>query len=389
MRKVISALTALAFALVLATIAAAQGTGRINGEIKDKDGNPWTDITVEIKNADTGQTLTVKTDKSGKFVQLGLRSGIYTITILSPKDNVSYPTKFQVADAQENNFKLDFKQILAENAAAHPDATKAKEEEENKFKNMKVHFDAGVAAMTDSNDLAKQLKTAPAEQKAALQQKRTADCETALTEFSQAEQGVGPKEVGNHAMVLGNLGQAQECAGHFEDASKSFQNAVDLKPQGNYYIGLSTNLAKAAMAQNDPKVTAAKVADASASCEKAVGAGSRGGHELLEERWDRAEQQGSKSGDCAAAKGRASRSKGCSNLVSARRGSFREHGFQAGRREANTDHASGNPGGFSEVYRCSPRWTLFQAVQRIARFAKCAHGRPAYGRRKEEKGLNG
>ncbi len=164
MRKMISAPAALAFALVLATIAAAQGTGRINGEVLDKDGNPWTDITVEIKNADTGQTLTVKTDKSGKFVQLGLRSGIYTITILSPKDNVSYPTKFQVADAQENNFKLNFKQILAENAAAHPDATKAREEEENKFKNMKVHFDAGVAAMTDSNDLAKQLKAAPAEQ---------------------------------------------------------------------------------------------------------------------------------------------------------------------------------------------------------------------------------
>ena len=270
MRKVISALAALALALVLATIAAAQGTGRINGEVLDKDGNPWTDITVEIKNPDTGQTLTVKTDKNGKFVQLGLRSGVYTITILSPKDNVSYPKQFQVADAQENNFKLNFKQVLAENAAAHPDVVKAREEEENKFKNMKVHFDAGVAAMTDSNDLAKQLKAAPAEQKAALQQKRTADCETALTEFSQAEQGVGPKEVGNHAMVWGNLGQAQECAGHFEDASKSFQNAVDLKPQGNYYIGLSTNLAKAAMAQNDPKVTVAKVADASASCEKAA-----------------------------------------------------------------------------------------------------------------------
>lgn len=270
MRKVISILAALAFALVFATIASAQGNGRLNGEIKDKDGNPWVDLTVEIKNPDTGQTLTLKTDKSGKFVQLGLRGGIYTITLLSPKDNISYPTKFQLFDDKENDFKVNFKDVLAEAAAAHPDAAKAKEDEENKYKMMKTHFDAGVAAINDSNDLAKQIKTAPADQKSQLQQKKAADCEKALTEFGQAEQGVGPKEVNNHALVWGNLGQAQECAGHFEDAAKAFQNAVDLKPQANYYAGLATNTAKAAVAQNDPKVTEAKLADASAACEKAT-----------------------------------------------------------------------------------------------------------------------
>jgi tetratricopeptide (TPR) repeat protein len=270
MRKVMRAWGAVALVLAFAGIAAAQGTGRINGEILDKDGKPWADLTVEIKNPDNGQTLTVKTDKNGRFVQLGLRSAIYTITILSPKDNIAFPSKFQVADAQENQFKLNYKEELEKNAAAHPDAVKAKEEEENKFKMMKVHFDAGVAAMNDANDISKQLKTAAGDQKGSLQQKRAAECETALTEFQQSEQGVGPKEVSNHAMVWGNLGQAQECAGHFEDASKSFQNAIDLKPQGNYYAGLSTNLAKAAVAQNDAKVTEAKVADASASCEKAV-----------------------------------------------------------------------------------------------------------------------
>jgi len=270
MRRLTTAWGALALISAFAAIAGAQGTGRLNGEVLDKDAKPWTDVTVEIRNPDNGQTLTVKTDKDGKFVQLGLRSGIYTITILSAKDNVSYPTKFQVIDGQENNFKLNYQQVLAESAAAHPDAAKVREEEENKFKMMKTHFDAGVTAMTDANDLTKQLKTASADQKSALQQKRTSNCETAVTEFTQAEQGVGPKEVNNHAMVWGNLGQAQECAGHSEDAAKSFQNAVDLKPQGNYYTGLATNLAKAATAQNDPKITEANVAEASASCEKAA-----------------------------------------------------------------------------------------------------------------------
>lgn len=270
MRRVSSVWGALALALAFAAVAAAQGTGRLNGEVKDKDGNPWEGVTVEVKSKDTGQTYTLKTDKSGKFTQLGLRSGIYTITIISEKDNLNYPTPFQVQDGQENNFSADFKKIIAENAAAHPEEVAKKEEAEDKFKMMKAHFDAGVTAMNDANDVAKQLKTAASDQKSALQQKRTSDCETAATEFKQSEEGVGLKDVGNHSMVWGNLGGAYECAGRFDDAVTAFQNAIDLKPQPAYYIGLSTNLAKVAVAQNDPKVTQAKLADATASCEKAA-----------------------------------------------------------------------------------------------------------------------
>jgi len=270
MKRSIPAWGMLAITLLFAGIAAAQGTGRLNGEIMDKDGKPWADLTVEIKNPETGQTLTVKTDKNGKFVQLGLRGGVYTITLLSPKDNIAYPSKFQIADSQENEFKLNFKDEIAKAAAAHPDAVKANEEAENKFKMMKTHFDAGIVAINDSNEITKQLKTATGDQKSQLQQKKTADCDTAATEFAQAEQGVGPKEVNNHALVWGNLGQANECAGHFEEAAKAFQNAVDLKPQANFYTGLATNLAKAAVAQNDAKVTEAKLADANAACEKST-----------------------------------------------------------------------------------------------------------------------
>jgi len=272
MKRLFAAWGMLAISFLFPAIAAAQGTGRLNGEIMDKDGKPWADLTVEIKNPDTGQTLTVKTDKNGRFVQLGLRSGIYKITLLSPKDNISFPSPFQIADGQENDFKLNYKDELAKNAAAHPDAVKAREEEENKFKMMKAHFAAGIAAMTDSNEISKQLKTAPADQKSALQQKKTADCQTAVTEFQQAEQGVGPKEVNNHAMVWGNLGQADECAGHFDEAAKAFQNAVDLKPQPNYYTGLSTNIAKASIAAKDPKAIEAQAAEAGAGCEKSAAA---------------------------------------------------------------------------------------------------------------------
>ena len=90
-----------------------------------------------------------------------MRSGIYVITLVS----VNYSEKFQVNDGQENNYKLDLKQVAAATAAAHPEEAKKKEESEDKFKNMKAHFDAGVVALNAGNDLQAQIKSAPADQK--------------------------------------------------------------------------------------------------------------------------------------------------------------------------------------------------------------------------------
>jgi tetratricopeptide (TPR) repeat protein len=272
MKKLVRISAALVWALLFASVAVAQDSGRLNGEIIDKEGKPYPDVTVAIKNSDTGQTYTVKTDKNGKFVQLGLRQGIYTIALSNQKDNFTYgPVKFPIDTSKDNNYRLSIKDEIAATAAAHPEEAKKKEEEEDKFKTMKLHFQNGLTAMTEATDLQKQIKTVPADQRPPLQQKRTTDCETALTEFQQAEQGVGPKELANHATVLQDLGAAYECAGRYDDAATAFQKAIDLKPQAAYYSGLSTNLANsAAAAQTDPKVAESKLADANASCEKAA-----------------------------------------------------------------------------------------------------------------------
>jgi tetratricopeptide (TPR) repeat protein len=271
MRKFVRALGAVALALLFASVAVAQDTGRLDGEILDKEGKPYPDVTVTIKNPDTGQTYTVKADKNGKFVQLGLRSAVYTITLTNQKDALNYgPVKFQVDSTKDNNFKLNFKDIVAESSAAHPEEVKKKEEEEDKFKAMKAHFQNGLAAMTEATDLQKQARTATADQKAPLQEKRVTDCQTAVTEFQQAEQGVGPKEVANHATVLQDLGAAYECVGRYDDAAAAFQKAVDLKPQAGAYSGLATNLANSAAAQTDPKAAEGKLADATADCDKAL-----------------------------------------------------------------------------------------------------------------------
>jgi tetratricopeptide (TPR) repeat protein len=272
MRKLIRVWAALAMVLLFAGIALGQDSGRLDGEILDKDGKPYPDVTVELKNSNTGQVYTLKTDKNGKFTQLGLRGGIYTVTLTNQKDSFTYgPVKTLVDTSKENNYKLSIKDEIALTAAAHPEEIKKRAEEEDKFKAMKGHFDAGLAAMSDANDLQKQIRAAAtADQKAPLQEKRTADCQKAITEFQQAEQGVGAKEVGNHVAVWQDIGAADECVGHYDEAADAFQKAIDLKPQAALYAGLSTNLATSGATQSDPKVAESKIADANANCEKAL-----------------------------------------------------------------------------------------------------------------------
>jgi tetratricopeptide (TPR) repeat protein len=266
----IPAWIALILALSFATIAAAQGTGRISGEIFDKEGKPYPDVNVEIKNPDTGQTYTAKTDKNGRFQQLGLLSGVYLITLTNEQDHLDFKVQFRVVQDQENPFRLNFKEVLAKQGGPSAEEVKKKEEEENKFKNMKQHFDAGMAAMNDSAPLRTQIKTAPADQQGAIKDKLNADYQTAITELQQAEQGVQPKDTKSHAVVWSNLGQAYEFAGRYEEAAAAFAKAVELQPQAPFYEHLSTNLANAAAAQ--PTLDKTKLADANSACEKAAAA---------------------------------------------------------------------------------------------------------------------
>jgi tetratricopeptide (TPR) repeat protein len=269
MRRMIRAWMALILALSFATIAAAQGTGRVSGEILDREGKPYPDVNVEIKNPDTGQAYSTKTDKAGRFTQLGLLSGVYVFTLTNEKDHLDFKVQFRVVQDQENLFKLNFKEVAAQQGPSAEEAKK-REEEENKFKNMKTHFDAGMAAMNDSAPLRTQLKTAPADQQSGIKDKLNTDYQTAITELQLAEQGVLPKDTKTHAIVWSNLGQAYEFAGRYDEAAAAFTKATELQPQASYYDHLSINLTNAAASQ--PALDKAKLADAGAACDKAAAA---------------------------------------------------------------------------------------------------------------------
>jgi tetratricopeptide (TPR) repeat protein len=268
MRRLIPACVALAVVFLLPAIAAAQNA-RVNGQILDRDGKPWPGISIVLKS-DSGRTYSLKTDKDGKFNQIGLTPGLYTFTVVSQADQLNYAEQHQLASDQDNSVVINFKDILAKQSAAHPEEQKQQQEVASAFKNMKAHVDAGVAALNDADDVRKQLKAAPADQKAAIQDKLNTDYQTAISELQLGEQGVGPKDSKNHAVILSNLGVAYNLSGRYDDGGAAYQKAIDLNPQSGYYTGLSSSLANSAAGQTDPAAASAKIAEAGADCDKAT-----------------------------------------------------------------------------------------------------------------------
>jgi tetratricopeptide (TPR) repeat protein len=269
MKRLIPAWAALAVALLLPAIAAAQ-EARVSGQVFDKDGKPWAGVSVQIKS-ESGTSFTLKTDKDGKFSQIGLTPGVYTFILNDEAAGLKdYTEQHQIQGGQENRITINFKKIIAQQAAAHPEEEKKREEEASKFQAMKTHVDTGIAALADADNFQKQLRTAPADQKSAIQSKLNADYQTAITELQQAEQLVAPKNIKNHAVVWANLGQAYSAAGRYDDASNAYQKAIALNPEVSDYLNLSLAQAHLGAAATDPAAASSRLADAGAACDKAT-----------------------------------------------------------------------------------------------------------------------
>ena len=256
MRRMIGAAAALGLALAVA----AQNVGRISGTVYDLNSKPWPGVSIEIKSEQSGTSYTTKTDKKGQYVQVGLASGIYTITFRNDEARVNYEVRVRVGMGGPDDVTQDvnFKEVISKNPQ-YTEAMKKQEEEKQKYENMKAHFQNGVAAMNEAQQVKGSLATVAPDQKTTLQAKLSSLYQTAITEFQAAEQAAGPKEP-NLALVLANLGVAYESAGNYQEAANYFQKATELKPtQANYFLSLGTNLARVG-----------KMAEAGSACDKAA-----------------------------------------------------------------------------------------------------------------------
>jgi tetratricopeptide (TPR) repeat protein len=199
----------------------------VSGNVLDQFGKPFPDITLIFVN-DQGQKTEVTTDKNGHYVARNIRPGVYTVTMKS-KDQQLYQFQVLAEALKEVNKDINFKDLLAKEGGAAAEAVKKQEEEKKKFEGMKVHFDAGVAALEQVKLARTELRSAPADQRDAAKQKLEAAAAQAITEF-QDSQKTAPEKDPNLPLIWGKLGEAYDAAGKNEEAVDAYQKAIAPNP---------------------------------------------------------------------------------------------------------------------------------------------------------------
>src|SRR5260370_25866955 len=109
---------------------------------------------------------------------------------------------------------------------------------------MTAHFDAGVAALTQVSQARAELRTAQADQRAAVRPKLSDAANQAVTEF-EASQKAAPEKDQNLHLIWAKLGESYDAAGKNEEAVDAYQKAIALKPEmAGYYNNLGNAYAR-------------------------------------------------------------------------------------------------------------------------------------------------
>lgn len=266
MRRSILILALLVSSPFLVTTAAAQTTA-VTGQVIGADATPWAELTVMIRNTDTGQSFEVKTNKDGRYLQLALRPGLYEISFYDPiGKSVFYSVVCALGGDRANDISVDFSKNPR---PPHRGLQRNAEEVDNNFFYEKAHIDAGLGAMYDSSALRKQLTAASASQKGPLQEKLKSDYQIAIREFQLAEQGDSSASVNTRATILSHLAEAYLYNGQYDAATNAYQKAIELRPDAVSYQNMGEAQARSALAQTDQREMAEKLEDAEHSCEMA------------------------------------------------------------------------------------------------------------------------
>lgn len=250
-----------AAALLLAAVSVAQAQATVLGEVINYEGKPFANVTVILKSDDVGTTYELKTDRAGQFVQAGLRTGVYSITLKAGEQVIMQGYQTRVVSG-DNNVVLNLKEMKEKQEKEHTAVAaerKKQEEEQGKFSAMKSHFEAGIMALNEAKQVGSQIPRTPAAERAPLQERYAQLSQTAATEFEAAQKAAPAKDPNLHT-VMANLAQAYEGSGKYAEAAAAYEKAVALKPEPGYFLGMGTSLARAG-----------KLEEAGAACDK-VGA---------------------------------------------------------------------------------------------------------------------
>ena len=263
----------------------------VRGHVIGEDGKPLAGADIVLVNRDNGQKFTMKTDKNGDFVNIGVTLGVYQLTVnkdgkvLFEKDlAVTGEEKFEeinIPKAKEESRQEALKQLTPEQRKQIEEQQKAAETERAKIQNLnQVLADAKAAEDSGNYDRAVSLykqATAVDSSKDLLWARLggaylnagskvpAGERATATEDYTQAveayKKAIAIK--GSEAAYHNNLGQAYAKVGRTDDALSEYTVAATLDPAnaGLYYYNLGAVL-----------TNSGKVDEANAAFDKATAA---------------------------------------------------------------------------------------------------------------------
>jgi tetratricopeptide (TPR) repeat protein len=239
----LAALLTLALISFFAPRATAQLSGIIQGTVLNFEGKPYADLPVDL-TGEQGNVKQTKTDASGKFVFLHLKSGKYTLTFHPAEMQKPFEVQAAAQSSGPTDVPINFKEIV-EKSPEGAAALKKRQEDQQKTAGMKEHFNNGIAILDQERTAKEELAKVPADQRDQAKQKISDLADKAIAEFQEANK-IAPEKDLNHHLFWARMGEAYDLAGRNDDAINAYQQAVTLKPDNaSYYNNLGNVLAKA------------------------------------------------------------------------------------------------------------------------------------------------
>jgi tetratricopeptide (TPR) repeat protein len=214
-------------ALLLSSVSAlAQINATVRGKAIGSDGKPIPGATVQMVNKDNGRKFTMKTNKNGEFLNIGVAPGKYDCSLVGPDGKVlSTANNFPVDAGQESN-NLEF------NVQQEQKETQAIVSGEKKVEPQKLTEEQkkAIEAAQKQNEQIKQENAKIGNLNQMLTSARTdiqaKNYQNAVATMNQAIQ-VDPTQ----PLLYGTLGDASLGMKDYKGCIDAFTKAIDLQSQ--------------------------------------------------------------------------------------------------------------------------------------------------------------
>ena len=215
--KIKFSLSALLLFTVLSIVPASAQMATVKGVAKDTDGTPIAGGTVDLLSHENGRKISLKTQKNGEFMSIGVPPGIYHVYLSKDGKQLWDGDNFQVSMSAPNGENiLDLDLQKKQQAAASGNVKGMTEEQKKQMQEAIAKNEAAKKENLKIGELNKILQDAKAA--------HDANNDTQAVALMQQAAQAGP----NYDQVWGVLGQYQTYAKQYDDAATSEKKAIEI-----------------------------------------------------------------------------------------------------------------------------------------------------------------